>query len=152
MKTIREQVKEFHHALDIPIADSPGVPSMERVRLRARLVTEEFFEMLDALFGKSNGDLHNAKKILNKMIESADLYIDFVEYVDALGDLDYVVEGSRLEFGVNGEEIAAEIHRSNMSKVIGATKRADGKIIKPSTYSPADIKKVLRNQGLKLPE
>lgn len=75
--------------------------------------------------------------------------VDLVEFADALADLDYVIEGTRLEFGINGAPIAAEVHRSNLSKLgpNGPMLREDGKILKPPGWTPPDIAGELRKQG-----
>ena len=56
----------------------------------------------------------------------------------ALAGLDYVVEGARLEFGINGLPIADEVHRANMAKA-GGPKRADGKHMKPEGWTPHEV-------------
>jgi predicted HAD superfamily Cof-like phosphohydrolase len=43
------------------------------------------------------------------------------------------------------EPVFQEVHRSNMSKV-GGYKREDGKWVKPPTYSPASLDKILEGQ------
>jgi predicted HAD superfamily Cof-like phosphohydrolase len=63
-----------------------------------------------------------------------------------MADLDYVVEGTRLEFGIDGEPIAAEVHRANMAKTEGPV-APDGKRLKPPGWTPPDIAGVLRKQG-----
>ena len=71
---------------------------------------------------------------------------NLVELVDALADLDYVVEGTRIEFGINGKPIADAVHAANMAKVGGGI-RGDGKINKPEGWQPPDIAGELRKQG-----
>jgi len=65
-----------------------------------------------------------------------------VKVADALGDLLYVVYGAALEWGIPLDDVVAEIHRSNMTKDVGAT-RADGKITKGPGYEPPDLAAVL---------
>ena len=51
-------------------------------------------------------------------------------------------------FGFPVEEGFAEVHRSNMTKVLEdgtCLLRDDGKIIKPEGYSPPDLKSILNN-------
>jgi predicted HAD superfamily Cof-like phosphohydrolase len=139
--TIREQVTEFHKAMGVPIADNPTVPDAERVRLRLRLIAEEFGEFCEAIGYPI--DLPDFDASWNGSMSIVDL-------ADALADLDYVIEGTRLEFGINGEPIAAEVHRSNMAKLDRngrAVVREDGKILKPLTWTPPDIAGELRKQG-----
>jgi len=48
--------------------------------------------------------------------------------------------------GIDMAPVFREVHRSNMSKV-GGHKRADGKWIKPSNYSPAHLQPILAAQS-----
>lgn len=69
-----------------------------------------------------------------------------VEVADALGDLAYVVYGAAVSFGIDLGKVTDEIHRSNMTKVWPdgrVKKNGDGKVVKPPTYSPADLEAVL---------
>lgn len=153
MTEIRGQVLEFHRAMEIPSLETPQVPPDERVRLRLRLVAEEFFEFLEACTydtGKDQapGDetLQWLREDLNTYIDHALIHVNLPNATDALADLDYVVEGSRLEFGIDGGPVAAEVHRANMTKASGPV-RADGKRLKPEGFRPPDIEGVLVSQG-----
>jgi predicted HAD superfamily Cof-like phosphohydrolase len=89
-------VAEFHRTFKHPILNQPAIPAEERCRLRVALLAEELKELEVA--------------ILNK---------DIVEVADALCDLQYVLSGAILEFGL-GEKfkhLFEEVQRSNMSKV-----------------------------------
>lgn len=60
----------------------------------------------------------------------------------------YVVYGAAVTYGIDLEPIFDEIHRSNMSKLWPdgtVQKREDGKVLKPPTYSPADLEPILKN-------
>ena len=68
------------------------------------------------------------------------------EVADALTDLLYVVYGAGHAFGIDLDECFQEVHESNMSKLGEngrAIKREDGKVLKPDTYFPPDLKSVL---------
>lgn len=89
------QVAEFHQTFKHPILSTPTIPAENRCRLRVALLAEELKELEVA--------------ILNK---------DIVEVADALCDLQYVLSGAILEFGL-GDKFKAlfdEVQRSNMSK------------------------------------
>lgn len=154
MTTLREQVLEFHQAFDQPIVATPSVPADERVRLRAHLVAEEFFEMLAAMFDQATsttdmpvrGLLLEAKARADLFIRCARVVVDLPELADAFADIDYVVEGSRIEFGIDGAPVAAEVHRTNMAKLGGPT-APDGKKLKPPGWTPPDIEGCLNAQG-----
>lgn len=151
MTKLRDQLIEFHQAAGQPILDRPQVPPDERVRLRLKLVAEECFEFLEAsLDDQGMTALAEAKTRALEAIQMMAIKVDLPAVADALGDIDYVVEGSRLEFGIDGEPVADEIQRSNMAKFgPGSWTREDGKIMKPPGWRPPDIKRQLRLQGWK---
>lgn len=88
-------VAEFHRTFKHPILPSPSIPSEDRCKLRVALLAEELKELEVAIQEK-----------------------DIVEIADALCDIQYVLSGAILEFGL-GEKFSAlfeEVQRSNMSK------------------------------------
>lgn len=124
-KTNFEKVQQFHRAADIEQPEWPTLPSLERWSLRDDLITEEFWELKDAYAER-----------------------DIVKFADALADLLYVVYGTADEAGINVDAVFAEVHSSNMSKVVDSKviRRHDGKILKPAGYFPPDIESVLDAQ------
>jgi len=88
-------VAEFHKTFRHPILGTPAIPSEDRCRLRVSLLAEELRELEEA-------------------IENRDL----VEIADALCDLQYVLSGAVLEFGLQDtfSDLFDEVQRSNMSK------------------------------------
>lgn len=146
--TIRYQVSEFHRAFGQNIATKPHIPDEKTVRLRAALIAEECIEMLESVYGEEA--CADVAETMGHLLEHNRTNVDLVEFVDALADLDYVVEGGRLMFGVDGAPVAAEVHRSNMSKLGADGKpviREDGKRLKGPNYSPPAIADELRKQG-----
>jgi predicted HAD superfamily Cof-like phosphohydrolase len=144
---LQEQVAVLHREFGHPIGDTPHVPPNERVRLRICLIAEEFFELLGSVY---TGD---APELLAKlqanaayMIDHTQIQVDLPALADALADLDYVVEGCRLEFGIDGGPVADEVHRTNMAKK-GGGKTPKGKTLKPAGWQPPDIAGVLARQG-----
>jgi predicted HAD superfamily Cof-like phosphohydrolase len=143
MSRLQKQVIEFHRACSIPIATKgPTQLPPDRMRLRADLILEEAFETLRAMVGDSKVVCarltyfeDEARRTLRMAILGP---VDLVEIADGLADLDYVVEGTRLELGINGDPIADEVHRANMTKLDGP-KREDGKQLKPPGWVPPDI-------------
>lgn len=146
---LREQVIAFHQAFGQPILYKPTIPSVERLKLRARLVMEESMEFVTAL-GVDLGLAMRAEGAIAAAVASIGSHpCGIVQAADALGDIDYVVEGSRLEMGIDGQPIADEIHRSNMSKLGSDGKpiyREDGKAMKPPSWTAPDIAGVLQKQ------
>jgi predicted HAD superfamily Cof-like phosphohydrolase len=89
------QVKEFHITFGHSVEEKPIIPSKERCDLRVELIDEEFKELKKAIADK-----------------------DIKEIADALADIQYVLNGAFLEFGLGDlkEQLDNEVHRSNMSK------------------------------------
>ncbi len=88
-------VAAFHRLFELPIEDQPKIPDASRCMLRVNLIQEELNELKEAI---ENNDL--------------------VEVADALADLQYVLSGAVLEFGLADKfkEIFDDVQRSNMSK------------------------------------
>ena len=88
-------VAQFHDTFGLPIEQDPLIPDMKRAELRINLLEEELQELKDAI--KAN---------------------DLVEVADALCDLQYVLSGAILEFGLGDKfkSLFDEVQRSNMSK------------------------------------
>ena len=145
---IREQVEEFMNAAGQEVKESPAVPDDKIVRLRAKLVMEEAFELLEALFDEP---VERIQHEVMELISGSPIDVDMVEVADACSDIDYVVEGARLAFGINGKPIADEVQRTNMAKFGPGSwvRESDGKQMKPEGWEPPDIKKLLEDQGWK---
>lgn len=77
MNHFNTQVAEFMKLVDQPILPYPNVPSQDRVKLRINLIEEEL-----------------------KELDEANNVCDLVEFVDALCDIQYVLSGAMLEFGM----------------------------------------------------
>jgi len=154
MSKLRDQVLAFHQKFNQPIASIPKVPDEAMVRFRLKLIAEEFFELLEAagyhIHAAERGSVEVGDLCRNKFQRDVDL----PSFVDALADLDYVVEGTRLVFGVHGGPIADEVQRANLSKdavYVEAKaehhKNATTKPTKPPGWTPPDIAGILRSQG-----
>lgn len=139
-----EMVRDFHVATCNPVAPRPQIPPNDRVRLRAKLIMEEALETVCALLGHENKvHVKQFVELNNRWIdECVDPQTDLVEVADGLCDLIYVSLGCAVEMGLPIEELFAEVHRSNMLKV-GASKRADGKTMKPEGWQPPYLGKIL---------
>lgn len=148
---IHDQVKAFHIAGECPIKTVPEVPSSDRVRLRARLTTEEYMEMLQSLWSgdeEKKQELDWIKTEIYNLLDQENFNVDIVAFTDAAADLDYVNEGARLEFGVNGLPVMDEVQKTNMAKFgPGSWKDENGKVRKPPDWQPPDIAGKLREQG-----
>lgn len=145
---LSKQVREFHAKFGQHIGDKPEALTPESLKLRMRIITEEFLEFLSAC-GADLVMLGTVKGTIHRIIEShMRQEQDLPEMVDALADLDYVIEGIRLAMGVDGGPIADAVHAANMRKV-GGPLREDGKILKPQGWTPPLIDACLYAQGWK---
>lgn len=118
-----ECVREFHVTYGVPIAETPGHPSDDRIKLRRDLISEEYWEY-------------------DRAVEKGDL----INLAQELADLIYVVYGAALEYGIPLDEVIAEVHGANMSKLDAdgsVLRRSDGKILKGANYKAPDIEKIL---------
>lgn len=96
-------VADFHQTFKHPILPSPVIPDKSRCKLRVSLIAEELKELEEAI---ANDDL--------------------VEVADALCDIQYVLSGAVLEFGLADQfkSLFDEVQRSNMSKACKNEKEA----------------------------
>lgn len=145
--TINE-VAEFHKVFQHPILDSPNIPDEQRVRLRLNLLSEELQELREAIMKN-----------------------DLVAIADAFADLQFVLTGAVLEFGMHKifPALCTEVFRSNMSKACSTMQEAedtcdscdepthicerdgkffvyrvrDDKTIKNVNYSPANLRSIV---------
>ena len=149
MSKLAAQVREFMNAMDQHIGDKPALPPEKVIQLRAALIIEESYEMLEAVYpGHTDIGtwfLSNKDRVL-RAIHNQTPQVSIVDFADALGDIDYVVEGARAAFGIDGHPIADEIHRANMTK-LGGPISPEGKKLKPEGWLPPDIRQCLIDQG-----
>jgi predicted HAD superfamily Cof-like phosphohydrolase len=98
------QVAQFHQTFGAPILAEPTIPSTERCGLRVSLLAEELDELKEAIAAN-----------------------DLVEIADALCDLQYVLSGAVLEFGLGEKfvDLFNEVQRSNMSKACQSLEEAE---------------------------
>ena len=71
---------------------------------------------------------------------------DRVEIADACADLKWVIEGLEHSLKLPQQAIWDEVNRSNRSKFqngVLVKNQHTGKVLKPDTYSPPDIKTIL---------
>lgn len=98
-----ELVAEFHRTFKHPILPVPAIPDENRCKLRVALIAEELKELEVAILEK-----------------------DIVGVADALADIQYVLSGAVLEFGLADKfkALFEEVQRSNMSKACKSEEEA----------------------------
>ncbi|MFE0627322.1 MazG nucleotide pyrophosphohydrolase domain-containing protein [Streptomyces sp. NPDC058864] len=120
-------VREFHTAFGLDARPRPTEITPAYAAHRQDLLAEEVAEVAEA---------------------SATGPLDHLAH--ELADVVYVAYGTALVHGIDLDEVIAEIHRANMSK-LGPdgrpTLRADGKVLKGEHYRAPDVAAVLRAQG-----
>ena len=101
------QVAEFHRTFHAPVLDTPQIPAPARCALRVSLLAEELDEFREAIAAN-----------------------DLVAVADALCDLQYVLSGAVLEFGLGNKFKALfdEVQRSNMSKACATVAEAEATV------------------------
>lgn len=134
-------VKDFNALFGVHQPNMVVMPPPDVHNLRWRLIDEEAQELRDAT--------------------------NPTQYLDAIGDLLYVVYGAALVAGFTARQVDAafsEIHRSNMSKLWSSdeidsipadcraslvsdnrymVRRNDGKVIKSPSYNPANLTPII---------
>jgi NTP pyrophosphatase (non-canonical NTP hydrolase) len=120
-------VRAWLLAAGLSIHDQPtlDVPLQER-------------EMACALIEEEAGEFRAA-------VESSDL----VEIADAVADLIWVSLEAAATFGIPIEQVFAEVHRSNLTKIQSGeiAVNAAGKIVGGRDFSAPDLLPILRAQG-----
>lgn len=140
-------VAEFHRVYGMPDRVDEGARAdldFERLNMRMSLIKEEVTELVEAVYGR---DASNALAQTLAALPD-DLNRDVVETADALADLIYVIYGMALEVGIDLDQVLAEVHSSNLSKLMpdGSVKRReDGKILKGPNFREPRIAAVLEN-------
>ncbi|MCS0605743.1 hypothetical protein NX794_31745 [Streptomyces sp. LP11] len=120
-------VRAFHLAFGLDARSAPEEVSPELAAHRGELLAEEAAEVAEvAVEGPLDRLAHE------------------------LADVVYVAYGTALVHGIDLDEVIAEIHRANMSKLGPdgqVARRADGKVLKGEHYRAPDVSAVLRRQG-----
>lgn len=124
---MQKDVRIFMEACGQDVLNSPSyeLANQKQVELYMELIREEFEELKEG---------HADKNV--------------VEVADACGDLIWVILGLANTLGIPMAPVWHEITQSNMSKTVDGkvVRRDDGKILKPETYFPPNIKRALQLQ------
>ena len=129
--TNAEKIVEFQNAMGGEAPAEPTLPTAKLLELRRTLIREESAEV-DEAFDRLAAE-NSAEALAHLMHECADLL--------------YVAYGAMVSMGADADAVFAEIHRANMQKANGP-RRADGKVLKPKDFVPADVFGVMYGVGL----
>lgn len=143
----QEQVADFHRAMGQPAPESyAGMIDVALRKLRAALILEEAIEFANACGLTVRVGIEDGEQTCT-LTHVPDLLPSAVEMLDALGDILYVTYGSGVVMGADLCPVFDEIHQSNMTKIDPVTRKAvmreDGKVLKPASYRPPDIQRII---------
>lgn len=121
-------VSDFHRWFGLPHRSLPGLEGVPStlLELRVALLQEEVEEFADAAEER-----------------------DLVGMADALADVVYVAYGAAVTLGVDLDDVLAEVHRSNLTKLGDDGRpvlREDGKALKPPGYEAPRVAAVIAAQ------
>ncbi|GGF34282.1 pyrophosphohydrolase domain-containing protein [Echinicola rosea] len=116
-------VAAFHQTFKHPILEKPAIPNEKRSKLRVSLIAEELKELEEAIKDEN-----------------------IVEVADALCDIQYVLAGAVLEFGLADKfkELFDEVQRSNMSKACKSVEEAEATV---SHYQKQGVDSYYEKEG-----
>jgi predicted HAD superfamily Cof-like phosphohydrolase len=132
------EVREFQQATDMAVNAPYDVSLLE---LRQKLINEEASELnveINTLISElKDGGVCRAETLLR--------------FYKELADLQYVLSGTVVSFGIPMREVFRRVHQSNMSKLVDGKplKRADGKTLKGPNYKKPDLTDLLDPQSIK---
>lgn len=150
---------QWHRAVgEKPFIERDEAGRDDLIALRSTLIAEEVQEALEALLN------YRKAQIMDDFIESSptshflpgrgESAPEGPRWYEALAkelaDVLYVVYGTADLLEIPLEAVFAEVHRSNMSKVVDGKviRREDGKVLKPATYREADVHGALTGEWL----
>ncbi len=118
-KSNYQKIVDFHVGVDGSIPATPSIPQQDILAIRRTLIREEYAEVMAAF-----DQLEDEEGLVGLAHELADLL--------------YVVYGTYAAMGIDADLVYAEVHEANMRK-LGGPRRADGKLLKPADWRPADV-------------
>lgn len=126
MNAYEEKVRDFHTAMGLAV-DAPF--SAELLAFRDRLLVEELAE-LQAEIARGIDEITQTGAVTHET--RANL-------MKEMADVQYVLSGMAVTFGLPIDEVFSRVHESNLSKFGADGKpvlREDGKIMKGPNYHP----------------
>lgn len=149
------KVREFHEAFGLKVRDTPEMGTPDDRVLRVRLMLEEMLE-----FAKAAGvDVLDANGFRILGVDDFDAILpsmttapDLTAMAHELADVAYVTHGTAVQLGIPLLPVLSEVHAANMRKLSPEGKpivNAQGKVLKPEGWKPADVGAVLKrlNEG-----
>lgn|SRR5690606_8192629 len=147
-----EQVKEFHEVFNCPVE---SVPTIKGTPLGDMALVEAEYALLTVRaslreFSKIDNRCQRVALIAEELAELARGLAEgsLTKSLDALADIQYVLDGTTLSIGLHGviDDAVDLVHASNMSKVGPDGKPIydeAGKVKKGPNYRPVDLSVLL---------
>lgn len=149
-----EEVVKFNEAARGDLPHVPTELTLDQVKLCLRLIVEESFECVEAMFKPDSEVLRRLKShkdamqfvLANESTED-DLEQKLVDLLDGLCDTTVVSMGMAAIAGLPYDDGMDEVNRSNLAKIDPVSgkciKDAGGKILKPDGWKKPDLVSVL---------
>ncbi|MGO2860637.1 MAG: hypothetical protein ACTIC1_05735 [Brevibacterium sp.] len=132
--TKSDDVREFMHAMDQTVRDSPTVISDIEKWERFVMLNEEFSELKQALASlKKAVEYYSTSKTKEAMTDLADALVDIV----------YIAIGTAHAYGFDFDELWRLVHENNLTKIdpeTGLVLKVNGKVQKPEGFVPVDLR------------
>jgi len=118
-------VEEMHNKFHFHVGAYPDMLARKNMLDRAMFIREELDELMNAIAAN-----------------------DLPEAADALIDIVYVAKGTAVMMGLPWAQLWDDVHRANMAKERGVTKRGmSDDLIKPEGWQPPDTIQILIDYG-----
>jgi len=126
MDSYMTRVAAFHKGCDHPV-ETGSLDDQNLVELRLRLIEEEVRELRESLEEPHRNDAAVLKE---------------------LADIQYVLSGFAVAFGLPLPEAFDRVHNSNLTKFVNGVmqKREDGKLLKGPNYRPPVLEDLLEKR------
>ena len=142
-----DNVKKFMTLASQEVPTTLSIPSESDRKLRAKLILEEAFELIEKGLGVEVSQPQGSDYLeVDRLVYQCVGDVDPVEAIDGAVDTLWVgVTGVAAIFGLTDklEACIEEVDRSNLSKFIDGHRRDDGKWVKGPSYSPADLRTII---------
>lgn len=125
---------------------NPQIPDKHTLELRARLIAEEFSELLMGFGFGFSLNIWNSENPDNNFYESYSSVTkpNLVSIADGIADLTVVSTGTGLACGIPVEEIQEAVDENNLKKFgPGGYRDSNGKWIKPIGFKGPDIQGII---------
>lgn len=152
---MQADIQNFMEICEQEVRKYPSLPDDKVRDLRIRLMVEELLGSTKPgpVGGFGSPDYTLIKNKSDELVQSL-LDGNLVGIADGIADVLYVVIGTAVAYGINIQEVFNEVHRSNMSKAVWDSVAKEwvvmrdegGKVIKPPTFSEANIGPIILRQ------